>query len=1827
MRSRIRPIASAIVVSTIVAAGTVVGLVPSAEAAAPLNSTSTAVSCTPTSTARNTTSSCTATVSDTSSPAKDRTTPTGTVTWSVSSGLGAVSPLSCTLSAGVAPTASCSTTFTSAASTGTSTVRATYGGDSTHQASGPTSFVITNTKRATSTTASCNATSVPINASTSCTADVTDTSPGTKINVTGSVSWTVTAGTGGGSVSPGTCTLNGGGNCAGGVSFTGTSIGTATLNGAYGGDTDHATATGQVSLTVTKRSTSTSLSCTSPIAIGHSTSCSASVSDTSSGTTSTPSGTVTFGGGTGTFSSATCSLASGSCGVTFTPSATGDHSLTASYGGDTTHAISNTGTTVSVTKRSSSTSASCSPTSVAVNDSTPCSATVTDTTAAPGVTTPTGSVAWTSSNASSTFSPTTCTLGSGTCGVSYTPAAGSEGSHTLTGSYGGDATHLTSSGQATVSATKRTSSTAVSCSSPVAVGVASTCTATVSDTSAGTPVTLGGTVGFASSGTGSFSAASCALASGTCFVTYTPASGTASTTPTITATYSGDTNHETSQSTSQISVTVRSTGATVSCSPASVPVNVGSTCTANVSDLTGVGFAPTGTITFSSGADGTFSDDGECTIAGDSCSVTYTPAPGSASPTAHGITASYEGDDDHAGSSDTSGSVTATTRATSISISCDASVVVNDAASCNVSVSDTSGGDPIVATGTVDLSSNKTGTFSGDCTLDSAGACSVTYTPSLGTVGDHTITASYAGDVDHASAQDQTDTIAATKRASSVSVTCAPDELVVNRSTTCSVTVDDDDAGTPSTPSGSVELASDHSGAFASDPATCTLESGTCSLDYTPAVGSQGSHTITATYDGDDDFSGNSGTDTLVVTKRSTTLNVACVPDNVAVNVGSQCTATLTDTDNGDAVDFDADIMFKGPVGGAFDHESCTPVAGECSVTYTPDPGSAGPHEIGASFPDDTAHVGSTADGFALTATKRAASLSLECDESIAVNAPATCTATASDATAAGDPITPADTVTFATDNHGTFSSGGECSLDETGECSVMYTPAPGAEDSHGITASYDGDADHLASDDAHDAVTATQRASDLQLSCIPDSVEVNSPSTCTASAADATAVGDGIVPSGDVGFSSSAAGSFDHDSCTLDTGSCSVTYTPSTGSATSSPHTVTGTYGGDTDHTGASQTSDITVSKRLAAVDVSCDEATIVVNDGTTCTVTVTDESAGGTKLTPTGPVDFSTTDGGFDSASCVLSSGSCSVSFDPGSGDEGTQTITAAYDGDGDHLAAADDTTTVDVDQRASAVDVECDDTSLAVGESATCTATVTDTSGAGDDIAPTGSVSFGTSSPSSGFSDGATCELASDGTCAVTYTAGSGSTADTPHTVTAGYAGDGDHSAAADDMTSVDVSSRTTSLALDCSPDAVALNNGSTCTATVTDTTGVDSSFVPGGTVSFGGATGLSAASCTLSGGSCSVTYTPGSGQAGSHTIAADYAGDTDHTAATEATDDVAALRRASSIDVSCASPVVANGSSTCTATVSDVTATGSSITPTGSVDFVATDGGFDASSCTLSAGSCSVHFQPSAGDEGLQTVTASYAGDANHYAGEPDTAGDVNPAATTNDTANVQVDKRASGTTVSCTPASVNVNSGTTCTATVADETAGSPPITPTGLVSFGTSGTGGFSASSCSLTSGSCSVTYTPTAAGNATITATYGSDHDHTGSSNTGGVSASSTYAWTGFFKPIDNLPTANTVKAGSAVPVKFSLGGNKGLAVFATGYPTSGVITCNSTAPIDPVDQTVTAGGSSLSYDSSSGQYTYVWKTDAGWKGTCRQLVLKLNDGTYHRADFNFTK
>jgi hypothetical protein len=136
---------------------------------------------------------------------------------------------------------------------------------------------------------------------------------------------------------------------------------------------------------------------------------------------------------------------------------------------------------------------------------------------------------------------------------------------------------------------------------------------------------------------------------------------------------------------------------------------------------------------------------------------------------------------------------------------------------------------------------------------------------------------------------------------------------------------------------------------------------------------------------------------------------------------------------------------------------------------------------------------------------------------------------------------------------------------------------------------------------------------------------------------------------------------------------------------------------------------------------------------------------------------------------------------------------------------------------------------------------------------------------------------------------------------------------------------------------------------------------------------------------------------------------------------------------------------------------------------------------------------------------------------------------------------------------------------------------------------------------------------------------------DNAGNSASASATYSVVYDWTGFFQPIDNGDASgnyvfNKAKAGSTIPVKFSLAGDQGLSIFESGYPQSGPIACGASTT-DAIEEYSTATVSGLKYDPLTNHYIYNWKTQTTWGGSCRQLIVKLVDGTYHRANFQFLR
>ena len=119
-------------------------------------------------------------------------------------------------------------------------------------------------------------------------------------------------------------------------------------------------------------------------------------------------------------------------------------------------------------------------------------------------------------------------------------------------------------------------------------------------------------------------------------------------------------------------------------------------------------------------------------------------------------------------------------------------------------------------------------------------------------------------------------------------------------------------------------------------------------------------------------------------------------------------------------------------------------------------------------------------------------------------------------------------------------------------------------------------------------------------------------------------------------------------------------------------------------------------------------------------------------------------------------------------------------------------------------------------------------------------------------------------------------------------------------------------------------------------------------------------------------------------------------------------------------------------------------------------------------------------------------------------------------------------------------------------------------------------------------------------------------------------------FPFTGFFQPVDNPGTnddiVNRAKAGTAIPIKFTLGGNQGLAIFKPRYPKFVPEACDTGDAPDDIEVTTTSPAG-LTYDSGTQQYTYVWKIDKGMAGKCGTFELGLTDSSDHHALFRFVR
>ncbi len=100
-------------------------------------------------------------------------------------------------------------------------------------------------------------------------------------------------------------------------------------------------------------------------------------------------------------------------------------------------------------------------------------------------------------------------------------------------------------------------------------------------------------------------------------------------------------------------------------------------------------------------------------------------------------------------------------------------------------------------------------------------------------------------------------------------ISCAPAAVAGRRPTTCTATVSDPPTSAQQTPTGTVSFTT--GGAGAVSPGSCTLAgsgpSASCSVSYTPRSAKPGTHTLTASYQGDDAHTTSSGGTVVTVAR------------------------------------------------------------------------------------------------------------------------------------------------------------------------------------------------------------------------------------------------------------------------------------------------------------------------------------------------------------------------------------------------------------------------------------------------------------------------------------------------------------------------------------------------------------------------------------------------------------------------------------------------------------------------------------------------------------------------------------------------------------------------------------------------------------------------------------------------------------------------------------------------------------------------------------------------------------------------------------------------
>ncbi len=522
----------------------------------------------------------------------------------------------------------------------------------------------------------------------------------------------------------------------------------------------------------------------------------------------------TFGGNTTTLASGLALNASGVATFSISTLGVGQHSIVASYGGDTTHfASSSAPALIQTVLEGTATSVTSSANPSAVGQSVTFTATVT--TSGGGGVTPDGTV---------TFMDGTTALNTqviDAIGVAaYSTAALANGVHQITAVYNGDsAKEIQGSTSAVLSqdVAAPTTTTLTSSLNPSNYGNAVTFTATVPSGATAVPT---GTVNFLDNGV---QVGTGTLAGNPGVATFT-ISALVVGTHSITASYPGDSFNGPSSSppVSQV-VNQAQTSTSVTAAPSPGIAGAPETITATVKVTAGAA-TPTGTVTFTSGS----TQLGSAPLTSGTATITPALAPG-----AYQIVAIYSGDANDLGSASAALPLTVAQAATQTALTVSPDPALVQAPITFTANVTGNGGTP---TGSVNFLAN--GNVIGAGSVNASGTA--TFTTSTLAAGAYSITAAYTGDANNGSSASAPVSLTVSLATTNTAVTVTPDPALVGTAITITAKV----TGNGGPPTGSVNFLANGNiiGAAA-------LSAGTAS--FTTSTLAPGTYAITASYAGD----------------------------------------------------------------------------------------------------------------------------------------------------------------------------------------------------------------------------------------------------------------------------------------------------------------------------------------------------------------------------------------------------------------------------------------------------------------------------------------------------------------------------------------------------------------------------------------------------------------------------------------------------------------------------------------------------------------------------------------------------------------------------------------------------------------------------------------------------------------------------------------------------------------------------------------------------------------------------------------------------------------